>query len=307
MNDTLDALRSLSPTLPADSSGLEAAFVRLVLAVEAEDAYEAEDASVVAPDHAPVVAATDALAVRSTRRRRFAGLALAASGVTGVLLVTQLMTPAPALAWSPMGTLVTGARGEQLAAECAQNWIADDPSLAELGAQYGVQAPTAADLGAPRLLLAEERGNTSLVVAEIGGWTAYCAFGQAGGGSALAPGAGADFGLNGNADVETAFISGSGVLLGDEIPERPEDYLYAMHGNVMGVTAPGVVSVTLRTADGAEIEASVGNERFLAWWPGPETRGTELGDVIGPEWDPREGVTVTWTYADGSTGGPADL
>ena len=65
--------------------------------------------------------------------------------------------------------------------------------------------------------------------------------------------------------------------------------------------------VMLTLPDGTQVDATVGSERFLAWWPGEEVPGIDLGEAMGPEWDPAEGITLTWTYEDGTTGGPADL
>lgn len=300
MTDTLDALRSLAPTLPIDPAALEDAHARLARA-----AFDGEDS----PTGAVTQPATggDDLARRRTRRRAAASIALAASAVTGVIVVTQLVLPtSSAMAWSRTGTEITGERAQELAAECAAGWTADDPSLAEVAAESGVSAPSAADLAAPVLVLAEERGETSLVVAEVGGWTAFCASGQAGGTRVLAPAAGEAFAAEAASDAEAAFINGSAAVVGD-LAADPEDARYVTFGNVMGVAAPGVTGVTLTLPDGTTLEATVGGERFLAWWPGEEIAGTELGDDVGPEWDPREGVSITWTYADGTTGGPADL
>lgn len=299
MNDILDTLRTLAPHLPADPAGLEAARVRLALALDGESSAPTVAATPPTDDGEPpaaVVVGAEELA-RRRARRRIAALALAASAVAGVIVVTQLAAPtAGAMAWSRTGTVVDGERGQELAAECAAGWA--DADLTETAA--GVAVPTAADFANPILVLAEERGNTSLVTAEVGGWTVYCSSGEGGGAAVIAPAAGESFADPAGEDADVAFLSGHAAMLSDETvdPETGE-YLYATFEHVLGTVAPGVTDVTITTPDGTEIPATVGNGRFLAWWP---------VDGVTPEtWEPGAGTTLTWTYQDGSTGGPTDL
>ena len=62
---------------------------------------------------------------------------------------------------------------------------------------------------------------------------------------------------------------------------------------VDGYVGSAVTGVTVHTPTGADVEASVGNGRFAAWWPSPEPSSENL-DVMGA-W------TYTVTLADGTT------
>ena len=62
---------------------------------------------------------------------------------------------------------------------------------------------------------------------------------------------------------------------------------------VDGYVGSAVTGVTVHTPTGADVEASVGNGRFAAWWPSP-TPSSENLDVMGA-W------TYTVTLADGTT------
>lgn len=59
-----------------------------------------------------------------------------------------------------------------------------------------------------------------------------------------------------------------------------------------GLVGPNVTAVTITRADGVEVEATVSNGYFAAWWPRPAGAHTDA-----------EGFTYTWYLGDGSVGG----
>ncbi|WP_250445127.1 hypothetical protein [Actinotalea sp. C106] len=63
-----------------------------------------------------------------------------------------------------------------------------------------------------------------------------------------------------------------------------------------GYVGTEVHAVTITRWDGVELQATVTDGYFAAWWPGPERGGAEM-----------EGFTVTWYLDDGRRGGSQEV
>jgi hypothetical protein len=252
-------LRELDPAT-GDGPGSEETLARILRAPRAGRADRAARAESATP--APA------------RTRRPLRIGLAASAVTAALVIggvlgVDALRPEPAEAsWSPVGTTVG----------------AEDPATTACDA-------SADDMPGLRLVLAERRGGTTLSWSEgEGGASLMClARGDEVLGSIASTGVGADGAASGAAPLAAGAVDGGilgGVFEGGPDTGEPEGGGDA-HVMARGRVGEDVTGIELTAPGEDPIDATVGNGRYLAWWP------TDRG--------PGESVTITAriTTADG--------
>ncbi|MDF1486882.1 hypothetical protein [Tessaracoccus caeni] len=218
-------------------------------------------------------------------------LALAA----GILVAVAALVPyglggTPAFAsWTPIPTLLTGAAAEEAGADCLRRHT-DHEIPANLEADWDTSA-----VPEMKPVLAEQRGDWVTVFLAGGGAEASCLMQtdiepdehQMMGGynpDAAEPPAPEQDGL-----VETHAMSGS-----FDVPNRIgigtiDDW----YGWVAGYVGDEVSAVTVHSPAGTDVEASVNNGQYSAWWPAGPARGSN--PAVGGGW------SYTVTLTDGTT------
>lgn len=230
-------------------------------------------------------AAPERRAPRRTHRRgrwAAAGVAVLAGAVFAAVNLDERSSSNAYASWTP--TPATAARGDVDAAGAAcrrqtEQSVAriDDPAVP---AEARAGLPSAADLAAARVMLAETRGDWTLVVIAGRGIDVTC---LSRAGSGRVDMAGGSLGMGAPEHLgPAAFMSG-----GPGVGSTADGSFSTLTGTV----GRDVTGLTVTTADGRRVEATIRGDRFAAWWPGePVTSVTAPG----------EQVTVTLRLRDGS-------
>ncbi len=216
------------------------------------------------------------------RRGRWAlaGAAVLAGGVFAAVNLDE-GSPANAFAsWTPTPVAAAPMVGDAAGAACRRSTADSIRSLPAVPG--GAPMPTAADAAAARTILAETRGEWTLVVLAGRGIDMTCLSraGEPGGPAAMV---------------------GGSLGVGDEVHLRPDGFFAGGPGiastpegsvsTLTGVVGKDVTGVEITTADGRRVTATIAGDRFAAWWP-----GAPVTDPTGPF----ETVTVTLTLRDGT-------
>lgn len=274
--DTLEDLRRIAPRLPVDPAGLAA--VRTELDAHLREADGPGPLRTILP-----------------RRTRYGILAGAAAVLAGVVLISQVIGGpgvAPAYAWSAAGARIEEEAAAVAIRECAEEAVGHSMFERDPEGDHYAPVPTNEDLSNPRLLVAEQRGETSLVFLEVGEWTLYCSSGEAGGVSAAIPADAKEIAPQ-HHPVEPLVITGRNGERG-------------WFATVVGSMQEDVAAVTVILPDGQAIETTAANGTFVAWWPVPGAgTGTDPQEPAQPHL--AEGVQVAWTYTDGTASAPVPL
>lgn len=207
--------------------------------------------------------ASERVPQRSPRSRvpaRALLLVAAASVLALVASVTGILGGGTAYAsWTARPSVLPSAQQEELAQQC-RDYLSP-------GATGQDGTPYAADLQAADLVVADTRGQWSYVVLSgAAGLEATCLVEEARGLRHLLPGVGSSAGSYGFIAIPTPGpreIIGSGLMA----MSNDEGSAWSTEGHLGG----DVVAVTVLTETGLEVEATVVNGRFAAWWPQRET------------------------------------
>lgn len=241
--DPMVVLQALAPRLPLDQEALEGVRARL----DAERGAEVHPGALGAEDR-------DERGGRraggfAARSRRWLPLAAAAAAVaTALVLLPPPLGDEEAFAsWTPRAEALSAAQGGALAAECVEFAFGSGTTD-----EWPKPFPAPAAFTSARFVLGERRGDTEFVIAEVGGWSAYCSRGE-GGGVSLGIPADRELDLPG-ADVDL-FGGGSHVS-----QEGALEHWY-------GAVGPEVAAVDFLLADGREVAATIGGGRLIVWWP----------------------------------------
>ena len=208
---------------------------------------------------------------RGPRRAVPRVLVLAAAAVALALVVsaTGVLGGGTAYAsWTARPTVLPVAEQEDLARQCREY-------LSPVPGAGGEGIPTEADVQAARLVLADSRGAWSYVVLSgDGGFEATCLVEEARGIRRLLPGvssAAASYGFLTPPTPASDAIVGTGLMS----MSTDEGSAWSTEGHVGG----DVAAVTVLTGSGTEVQATVTQGRFAAWWPErltvDESRGLE--------------------------------
>lgn len=208
---------------------------------------------------------------RRGRRRLAVGAGALVSGLAAAVLLPSTLGGGSAFAgWSAVPKPVDGAEAAAAAAKCWQP-----------------MALTGDDVATPRIRIAERRGAWTFVALSGDRSDADClmsndSVGQLGSDGIVA-------GSSGRRVVPPAPVPGAGIdqVTSQETPVDGDTSVFLVQGRV----GPDVARVTVRTRSGLELQASLVDGEFAAWWPAPQQRS----------YQPAE----TWTYVvrltDGTT------
>lgn len=201
---------------------------------------------------------------RPSPRRRLVALGVAASATAGLAVgVSALLGGGPAYAsWTSTGTPLSATAADEAAGECRSLQVDLRSHDAE------AWGPSAGQIRAGEVSVAERRGDWTLVVLRIGSYTGTCLLGADDPMVAMSPDVPAAGPL-----APSSFGSGSTAEGG--------------MGWVTGDLPDGVRSVSVESAD-RTLQATVSDDAYAAWWPDATASGA----------DP---ITLTATYADGHT------
>ncbi|PPH85286.1 hypothetical protein [Rathayibacter sp. AY1D3] len=187
-----------------------------------------------------------------TRRSRASWIALpfaAAAVAAGVTVVSGVATPDPAYAsWTPEPTPLNAVEQKIAGDACIDPWRQED-------------------LQSPQLVLAERRGEwVGVVYADAYPAVTTCLMYFPEGSDRVRNVHAGRSGGQGAIPVDGEFTDGS-------MSQFTETGLFGIGAyptvsfNV-GDVGPDVEAVTITSADGEEVDATVENGRFVAWWPG---------------------------------------
>lgn len=215
---------------------------------------------------------------RPRRRRLLTGVGLA--GAAGVALPAMLLSGGSAFgSWTPTPEPLSDAAAAEAAATCRTRMAMPDRG--------------------ERIVIAEQRGAWTLVMMAGPEAEFTCLMADetvdkyphqgdgvimgSGGGGSSAPTVARD-----DIDETTSMV---GTVRDDELLPWADDADWFIWAE--GHVGSDVTAVTVHTASGMEIEASVSDGRFAAWWPAGEVDSDN--PEVGGAW------TYTLTFADGST------
>ena len=227
-----------------------------------------------------------------TPRRRLAWLLPVAAGVTGLLVVgPDLLGSDTAYAsWSAVPTGVPIEDQEAALRECV-DFLSVPGGPAPSDAEG---LPTAAELTAAELVLAERRGEwTFTVVAVDGGAVGECLLHDA-------PGL---LGLFGGYD------NGAGSLgVVDDLPALAADRVDSYggftgsgpagsHSSIIGRAGTDVTAVTVHAPDGQDVTATLSGGSWAAWWPADVDPGADMDHgALSATVELADGTTSELTY-----------
>jgi hypothetical protein len=214
------------------------------------------------------------------RRTRASWIALPLAGaavVAGVTVVSGPGDPDPAYAsWTPEPTSLSAEEKEIAGGACIDRWWQED-------------------LPSPRLVLAERRGEwVGVVYADAAPAVTMCLMYLPEGSSRPRNVHAGRSGGQGAIPVEGEFTDGAMSqitdpgLLGIGAADRTVSF-------DVGDVGPDVEAVTITTADGEEVDATVENGRFVAWWP-----GRAFGDETEGNGGPAPDLAYRLTLRDGT-------
>lgn len=230
---------------------------------------------------------------RHTGRWAAAGVVVLAGGLVAAVNLDR-DSPAQAYAsWTPTPTALSGDQETAAAAACRASTRTSLGSLDGRPADPGIPVsarvgmPTSADVAAARVVLAETRGDWTLVSIAGRGVDMTClSRGSDGARVDMASGA---LGIGDATErvAPDAFVSGGlGVGSTDE----------GSFSHMTGLVGGDVTGLVVVTADGRRVKATISGGRFAAWWPGaPLSAPSGNGDA-----PPQEDVTVDLTLRDGT-------
>ncbi|GIF39121.1 hypothetical protein Axi01nite_34320 [Actinoplanes xinjiangensis] len=197
-----------------------------------------------------------ALSVARPSRRRLvvAGMAATALGAVAAVAVPALVpgaTERAVASWTAQPTARTGDQVLPQAKACAANGVA------------GETVATAADV-----LLAEQRGEATLLIQRKGGTIVEC----------LMVGEGDRAASMGLIDEAAIVVPPAGTVNLETMSSFGDDD--SLWSNIVGLAAPDVTAVEVRLDNGTTVQASVKAGWWAAWWPGAEGGEVDTLSVI---------------------------
>jgi hypothetical protein len=190
----------------------------------------------------------------SRRRLVVAGMAATALGAVAAVAVPALVpgaTERAVASWTAQPTARTGDQVLPQAKACAANGVA------------GETVATAADV-----LLAEQRGEATLLIQRKGGTIVEC----------LMVGEGDRAASMGLIDEAAIVVPPAGTVNLETMSSFGDDD--SLWSNIVGLAAPDVTAVEVRLDNGTTVQASVKAGWWAAWWPGAEGGEVDTLSVI---------------------------
>lgn len=226
---------------------------------------------------------------RHTGRWVAAGVVVLAGGLVAAVNLDRDSPSRAYASWTPTPAASSRQHAAETAAACRRSareslGHTDDPGVPP-DARAGM--PTTADVAAARVVLAETRGDWTMVSIAGRGVDMTClSHGTDGSRVDMASGA------LGGGDVTVLPASNAFVSGGIGVGSTPE----GSFSHITGTVGRDVTGLTVTTADGRRVKATISDDHFAAWWPGspiPAPTG-------GIDDTPPEQVTVDLTLRDGT-------
>jgi len=196
-------------------------------------------------------------APRHVGRWATAGVAVLAGGVFAVVNLDEGSSGSAYASWTPTPVAATTANTTAAGAACRRVAAGSMRGMADRAGM-----PTAADVAGADVLLAETRGEWTLVILAGRGIETTCLMDATGTASMIGVGMTSSGGLTIPANGYVPGVAGVNSTPGGSFT------------TFTGTVGRDVTGVTITTPGGTRVEATVKGGRFAAWWPGaPGTDG----------------------------------